>query len=277
MITGYFTVNKSSVSIKRVLTETVFYSVALSIVALVFNFGSIKDVAKSIVPITNNSWWFVTSYIVLALCTPAINKYYSSLSRNKKLVCLILVWVFTYTIPYIFGSYYYGLERGLLFYLIGAYIKTEINIENLKKWRGHCLFICFISWICYIPLGYCYYSMGLEKSLLGIVIDGVLYNAMIVPACAVSLFLLFLSIKSFYSRTVNAVAGTTLGIYLLHDTKYRYYFWDSVIRINKYYLSPWFPLIAVIIGVIIFVLFGVVDYGRQKLFSFVKENSIILK
>lgn len=277
LITGYFMINKSSVSIKKVLTETMFYSLVLSLAAFIFGFGSIKDVARSIVPLSNNSWWFVTSYIILVLCAPTINRFYLSLSRKNKLVCLIAAWLFIYAIPYIYGNYYYGLERGLLFYLIGAYIKTEISIEKMREWRLPCLFICLVLWICYLPIGYWYYSGGLEKSIVGILMDGVLYNAMIVPACAVTLFLLFLSIKPFYSRTVNVVAGTTLGIYLLHDTKYRYYFWDSVVRINKYYLSPWFPLIAVIIGIIIFVLFGVVDYGRQRVFSLIKEKSSVHK
>ena len=277
MITGYFMINKASVNVKKVLNETVFYSLVLSLVAFIFGFGSIKDLARSIVPISNNSWWFVTSYIILILCSPTINRFFLSLSKRKKLICMTLVWIFTYTIPYIYGSYYYGLERGLLFYLIGAYIKTEMSTERLRKFRIPVFLACLVSWICYVPIGYCYYSCGLEKNIVGILMDGLLYNAMIVPTCAVTLFLLFLSIKPFYSRTVNVVAGTTLGIYLLHDTKNRYYFWDSVVRINKYYLSPWFPLIAVITGIIIFVLFGVVDYGRQRVFSLIKEKSSVHK
>ena len=166
LITGYFMINKSSVSIRKVLAETVFYSAMLSLVAFIFSFGSIKDVVRSIVPLSNNSWWFVTSYIILVLCAPAINKFCLSLSRENKFLCLIMVWIFTYTIPYMYGSYYYGLERGLLFYLIGAYIKTEMSTEILHKFRIPVLMVCLVSWICYVPIGYWYYSGRLEKSII---------------------------------------------------------------------------------------------------------------
>ena len=48
---------------------------------------------------------------------------------------IIFAWVFLYTVPYVFKLQYYSLERGVVFYLIGAYIRTEVDIENIRKFR----------------------------------------------------------------------------------------------------------------------------------------------
>lgn len=58
---------------------------------------------------------------------------------------IIFAWVFLYTVPYVFKLQYYSLERGVVFYLIGAYIRTEVDIENIRKFRFQLIVSFFFS------------------------------------------------------------------------------------------------------------------------------------
>lgn len=144
MISGYFQIYKSTVSVRKVVYETVFYSVLLQLVALILKIGSLGNIARGFFPISSGSWWYVSSYVVLMLCSPTINQYYLKLKRKQKIFMIIFAWVFLYTVPYVFKLQYYSLERGVVFYLIGAYIRTEVDIENIRKFRFQ-LIVSFFS------------------------------------------------------------------------------------------------------------------------------------
>lgn len=46
MISGYFQIYKSTVSVRKVVYETVFYSVLLQLVALILKIGSLGNIAR---------------------------------------------------------------------------------------------------------------------------------------------------------------------------------------------------------------------------------------
>ena len=85
LISGYFQISKSTVSVKRVVEETIFYSIFLQVIALVLKIGSLGSVVRSFLPIASGSWWYVSSYILLMLCSPAINEYFKKLNRKQKI------------------------------------------------------------------------------------------------------------------------------------------------------------------------------------------------
>lgn len=189
MISGYFQIYKSTVSVRKVVYETVFYSVLLQLVALILKIGSLGNIARGFFPISSGSWWYVSSYVVLMLCSPTINQYYLKLKRKQKIFMIIFAWVFLYTVPYVFRLQYYSLERGVVFYLIGAYTRTEVDIENIRKFRFQLIVSFVFLWTAYAPLGYMFYT-GMNK-LFSMVVDGIIFNGIIIVGCAVMLFVLF--------------------------------------------------------------------------------------
>lgn len=276
MITGYFQVKKPNCSIKKVVIETFFYSVAIQFFALIFHIGSLGTLIRTILPLSSNSWWFVSSYVVLMLCSSVINGYYLKLSKRKKQGLLVIAWLFLYTIPYLFQTTYYSLERGVLFYLIGAYIRTEIKFDEIHLSKKLLAFLFCGAWILYVPLGYVYYSGYSNNKIYSMIFEGIVFNGGIVIICATTIFLLFNLIKPFENLVINMIAKSTFGVYLLHDNMYRSYLWHNIFEISIKFQNNLFPVIAVGIVLLIFFICVCIDYLREKLFELIGKHVKIL-
>lgn len=188
LISGYFQICKSTVSVKKVVEETVFYSIFLQVIALILKIGSLGSLIRSFLPIASGNWWYVSSYILLMLCSPAINEYFLKLNKKQKKIMIAFVWAFLYTLPYLFSVQYYGLERGVLFYLLGAYIRTEIDIDKIRTFKQQLMMAFTLIWIIYVPIGYVYYSGENNNRLFSAIGDSIIFNGVIIVGCAVSLF-----------------------------------------------------------------------------------------
>lgn len=242
MMSGYFQIRKATVSLKRVVGETLFYSVLLQLVALILKIGSLGNIARGFFPVASGSWWYVSSYVLLMICSPAINEYYLKLSEKQKRKVILLVWVFLYTMPYVLNLQYYSLERGVLFYLIGAYIRTEVDFEKVRYRRLQLVLAFAFLWMSYVPLGYMYYA-GTNKPF-GVIVDAIIFNGVIIVGCATLLFMFFVSAKDYCNKTINTIAKLTFGIYLLHDNMYRNFIWDGLLKMPNHFQSALFPVIA---------------------------------
>lgn len=270
LIIGYFQILKNKVRVKKIVIETVFYSILIEATAFIGGYGSAKDLLGSVVPLSANTWWYVTSYVVLMLCSPCLNIFFSNLNKRKKLFTIIVVWVFMYCIPYN-GAMYYSLERGVLFYLIGAYIRTELELCNLKKKRFLLLLIFSSAWLTYLPIGYYYYSLYSDNVLFNLLFDTGLFNGIIVPVCSIAIFLLFISLDKFCNKWINLISSTAFGVYLIHDNPYRYFIWNKVLNIPLQYTFLWFPICAFFSGIGVFIVAGFFELLRRKSFDFLSN------
>ena len=264
LISGYFQIRRFTVSIKKVVEETILYSIFLQIIAMVFKMGSLGGALKSLLPIASGNWWYVSSYVLLMLCSPVINGHFLKLSKKQKKITVVLVWVFLYTMPYLFSAQYYSLERGVLFYLLGAYIRTEVDVNKIRMFKPQLIVASILIWITYVPVGYLYYS-GNNSRLFSIIGDGIVFNGLIVVSCAVVLFLVFVSANSYSNKTINTIAKSTFGIYLLHDNMYRNFIWDDLLKIPTRFQNPLFPIISIGTVVMIFISCLLIDYIRERL------------
>ena len=267
LISGYFQISRSTVSVKKVVEETIFYSIFLQVIALILKIGSLGRLVRSFLPIASGSWWYVSSYILLMFCSPAINEYFKKLNKKQKIVTIAFVWLFLYTVPYLFAVQYYSLERGVLFYLLGAYIRTEIDIDKIRTFKSQLLMAFILIWITYVPIGYLYYAGKNNSRLFSAIGDAIFFNGVIIVSCAISLFLVFVSTNPYSNKTINIIAKSTFGIYLLHDNMYRDFIWDKLLKISAKFQSSLFPIIAIGIGIIIFISGTVIDCIRERLFN----------
>ena len=267
LISGYFQISRSTVSVKRVMEETIFYSIFLQVIALILKIGSLGSMIRSFLPIASGSWWYVSSYILLMLCSPTINEYFKKLNKKQKKVAIAFVWLLLYMIPYLFAVQYYSLERGVLFYLLGAYIRTETDLDKIRTLKLPLLMAFVLIWITYVPVGYLYYSGENNIRLIGMIEDGIIFNGIIIVGCAVSLFLVFVSANAYSSTTINAIAKSTFGVYLLHDNMYRNFIWDNLLKISTKFQNTFFPIIAIGIVAMIFISCSLIDCIRERLFN----------
>jgi len=135
MITGYFQIDREKVSVKRVIMESLFYGIFCMGIFIILRLASdsryileqklsFSNVVKGIItPISGGTWWYVTAYTLIMIMSPAINKIINACSRKGLLLCLAFVLCVWYGISYFCGGTYYSLQRGILFYMLGAYCK----------------------------------------------------------------------------------------------------------------------------------------------------------
>lgn len=242
IITGYFMIT-SKVHWKRIvmLLLTMFF---YSWIIAGFFYGVIgwpltaKEISKYAVPIWSGVNWFVGCYIVFVCFVPFVNLFIQKMTERQYVSFMILFYIMFRVIPRFSGETYLsgGFVQFFIMYLVGAYIRLYgnklRNFHNMKFWRR-----CFLGGLLFIGIA------SVVPSVFG---HWGPYNKiayLISPFMAVICFMLALCHKPFSSKIINGMAGSVLGIYLIHDNPLvRKFIW-TVWSPNLDYLDTWyFPL-----------------------------------
>jgi len=82
------------------------------------------------------------------------------------------------------------------------------------------------------------------------------------------LFLTFKNLKVPDSRVINAVAGTTFGVYLIHDNEYlRPILWNDIVHTDRMFYNDRYLLYALLTAACIFTACALIDTARLWLFE----------
>lgn len=282
MITGYFLANrKDFISQKKVVLQCVFYAILLTVATIVIVFfhlsglvggGTIFDMVKTLpIPISSGSWWFVSTYVLVVLLAPLLNRLVENVN-NKGVLLLVLYFGVLYGI-FGFGTAYYNIIRAPFYYLAGAVIRKRNILINKQSYRYVALFVFVVMWLFYsasryFQIDFLYNGLILQKVF--VFLSDYLMSGVFIPIGSI-FFFLFLTSFDFSNGFVNKIASTTFGVYLLHDSNIgRKLIWNEFIRPEV----TQFPLIwyqyalisfATIVG--IFIACGLIDLFRQHFFE----------
>lgn len=285
MLTGYFLVKKQKPSVLKVCLQTIYYGLCLSIAVILlvvlhettgigWGFPELTLAKKAttvfqfaLVPIST-CWWFVSAYVLLVLAAPRINLLLANLNKTGFLCLLAVTWFFWYNCQIGFHGAYYTLGKAFFFYLLGAYQRLHCD-KKTRKWPF--LAIAAGCWCAFATLSYFFDGMAARGtgSSVGILIHlmvGVAQKSFFAPFCAWCIFSLFARLEMPPNRFVNAVAATTFGIYLLHDSSVgRSLIWNGCFKISDVqYMSPFFPVFALADILCVFTLCSVADFVRLR-------------
>lgn len=152
LISSYFMI-ESKFTLRKLLIlvgEVYFYSFLFLAVGILFLSPenlTIPNIGASILPISHNGYWFITSYIILMLFSPFLNKFIKGISKNtliKIILLSILLWyIFPTFIPpmtsypsqtvYIGNNFQYSpLLIFFVIYLIGSYIRLYLDLDKIS-------------------------------------------------------------------------------------------------------------------------------------------------
>ena len=253
LITGYFMIDKQfkfSRFIKLWL-ELLFYSIVIYVLFVLFG----KKVApidriSAFFPIISKEYWFITYYIILYLLSPLINKLEKSLSKFQLMAVIIIIATYYVTLHLLNKEFLHYTGWFIVVYLISAYIKRYPN-KLFNSFR--CNFIAFIiTFSMLIVFNTCF---GINLYDL---------NSVVCLVCAIALFCTFKNIKPFYSKTINILSGTMLGVYLIHDNPLiRSVIWTKIFRCPELIANKYFVLFAIGVCALVFTICVVVDLIRQ--------------
>lgn len=243
IITGYFCC-KSTFRFNRIINiaaHTWLYSAVITLIYLslycfklapatasevISSSDGINTILTTILPISHNAYWFITSYIMLLICTPIINNAIKRFSRTQLIICtsalLIISMIGTLLVS---DPLTRILPNSIIMYLMGASIRLcgdKIKLSNVKIigliLLGIILMI-LVNYIAALPNPPIVFKDILHSWLYT---NGVQQIQWLIGA---GLFVLFMRAKPMIHNNITAklirIAGaSTFGVYLLHEHKF---------------------------------------------------------
>lgn len=256
--------------------QIVFYGV---IVTLIFNFiypeiVTKKDLLEMFFPITNNLYWYFTAYTGLIIIMPLLNaglRACSKESLKKLFIVLFIVFSIFDSITNRFAfSKGYSFIWLVIMYLMGAIIKKCDIGKNIKIYHAliGIILCCIIGWYWKIYGNPFYiFDIKVNNNFL------ISYTSPVVLLSAMLYLIAFSKIKFnlILRKFISFAASSAFAVYILNVQKF---IWQYVMKNNFTYLANE-PLFTILIHIITFSLLFVIisifiDYGRRKLFDFLK-------
>lgn len=276
LITGFFMIEKQmdfSQIKKRLfpLWRQVFgYSVAILLVMFVFFRPSTIEIVKSFFPILCYRYWFITTYFVLIILTPIINRAFSQVDEKtyKRIILAIVgcfalwqtIMPFVTTVDDMKG---YSIIWFVVVYIIGGYIKKfGIDLVN-NKLR---IPIYLLMSICYF--GYCF-IIELLSDKANIAVNIPYSNSIFALIASVILFNFFLkiNINGLIGKIISYLSGSVIAVYLISDNPLvRGVLYKNILGVEKYINHGTKSiLIVLLLALVVFTICLCIDILRRCL------------
>ena len=253
--------------------EILFWSVVLAITCVLLRRSgyyvgtrsSAEMLVRSTFPLITNFWWYPTSYAIFLLLIPFLNSGMKSLGarnhRSLAIICLV-IWGILGLVP----NMTFGLTTGVFvfiyWYILIAYYRWYM--QSLNKKQSLTLLLSGIAIeLVYLIGTNTFFAITHKMPLAQLFI----INQWTLPTMMIG-FALFTLVNrvTFHSKTINIIAASSFGIYLIHFDRYVFSFWEHYIPRNAIFESPYAILLgaAWILG--LFAICLVLDLIRQLLF-----------
>lgn len=272
LITGYYMIDAPRKGhYKKALLlagEMLFYS--LGIFALMYFTKAVpvhgSDLKEALFPVIYGNWYAVY-YFALFLAVPVINPALRSFSKKvftELLAVVLLLWSVIPTFFEFRPEFWYS-DFMLIMYCTGAWLKLFLPKNPGKKKYYAAVSLGCVLWIIGSTLfiDCLKYVRNVEITWLEIMPEHFYnLNSAITVLCAVFTFLWFLNMREFSCKPINRIAGTTFGIYLMHDnTLARQWIWNGVFPNADYVQTPYLHAAGKIFAV--FLVCSAIDLIRK--------------
>ena len=233
-------------------------------------------------PASTRQLWFISDYLLLLLCVPLLNRLLRGLSRpaHRGLLAVLAVPLIVY--PTLFG------ENGAVSDTAWMFLYEYLLIAYLRRWPDNRLAHLLQRRAAALGLGL---GLPLLNTILRAVLetrgltDGKAFQYMAyyrtalgaLPnlLAALALFYLFKGLDLGCVRWVNALAGTTLGVYILHQVPaFRGFLWNGLLQAEAHHGSAGYTLLAILA---VFLGCAAVDALRTALVMRPLENTRLFK
>lgn len=221
LISGYFLYRKPFRvrTVFRLWLQVWFYSVVFG--AVCFLSGTVQltagNLLKTVFPFTSNQYWFFSTYIVIYLIFPFLNKGIDGLSRKQHQAAIVLGFVL---VP-LFATFAAerwtigtnSIEIFIILYFVGAYFNRYgvcVSAGRAAALSACCMILEILS----------LFGMRIVYRLTGI--NDVAYfvwdqNKIFPVLTAIALFLLFKQIRVRHIRMISFLSSSVFGVYLFHN------------------------------------------------------------
>ena len=262
---GYYMINKKNISYKKIFLlelQVLFYTIIILLIyTLITNNLNIDLLFSSLLPLITKSYWFYTSYFVIYILIPIINKVINKLNQFQYFMIIIgMTWI-------IIICHVLSFDETLLlyYYLIGGYIRKYVKIKNNNIYL--IISTCTYTLMCIIEFFINKYYFNLDN--------------IYVTICSVTLFIYFLNLDIKYNKTINNLASSSFAVYLIHENEIiRSILWKKIFVINSNTNCIILFILGIIISIGIYYICHIIeksDIIDEMGFFYGSENSIFFE
>ena len=266
LITGYFQYDRIFFRLSKVaeiLLVVAFYGVGIFGVAVAVRGVpfSIGEFGLAGLPYLAGRRWFVETYVILYMLSPFINASLRALDqRGFQALLAIMLLFFSVWPSFLPGGPVsdngYGIITFVLYYCIGAYLR---RFELARRLPTSLLLFGYLT-CATLTSALSIAIPGQESRIWG-------YNFLLTIGGAVLLFLVFARLN-ITSKTVNLVAGSAFGVYVIHsDYSLARLLYRDTLHTGDFWSSPFF--VVHVFGSIaaVYVACTILDLGRRWMFG----------
>lgn len=282
LLSGYFLSSKK-LRLSKVLglwLQMFFWSVLLffAVTLIQGNPIDIKELIESLMPFTQQRYWFMTTYLLMYLLSPVLNAASATITKQQYNICLLIYFaVFICLQNIVMWREFTAVNPTdpLFFcflYMLGAYFRKypiQRNIPWLLMYVG-CSAVTatsrfILEWLTILIFG---------EPMGGSILSG--YCSITNVVGAVALFMIFVNLKLEDNSKIVGLAVNlsplTLGIYLIHDhSNVRSFIWN-LLHPWSYVGSGGLLLVLLADSVVIFAVCCFLEWIRQRLFEVCRIN-----
>lgn len=273
LISGYHMI-RSGPRLKNILlliAELFFYSWVIA--AILFGFRiipfSIKEAIYAAFPLWFGYNWYVCCYVVFCCFVPFLNGYLRSISQGtyrRLLAVSLFLWSFCYTFK---ATTYLGadfsVDHFIVMYMLGGYIRLYgLKCRYIKNWNLAGAVLAALLALSVVTL-----SVGgrllHSDTLIARATHFTEATSILDVAAATAIFLAVIQARPFYSKRINTLAASVVGIFLLHHNPLlKQVIWQMIFPNVNYLHSPWLPLHMLIKVTAVFTVCLSIDLLRRR-------------
>lgn len=278
LITGYFMIDRSEMrwgGAIKTLALTLFYSLGfLALFALAGGDIQRGELTKSLFPIHEEHYWFVTHYMGLLFLAPFFAKVAMVLDKRQYQWLLAVLLVMSSV--YLYGTVYLrNMHLGFFVFcfFVGGYIR---KFSVPVWWKRHAGWVVMAVWIALFVLGTCVNVLTVLKN--GTCVFHLLSteNNGLVFFLALSVFVWFITRngKSMLLIRLSKLAPYTFGVYLIHENVFvKQHVWSYAM--DHYDATVLMLPQCLLWGIGVFCCCACLDFVRSTLFSWTGIDKMI--
>ena len=235
LLSGYFRIQSQGPKTAKLIQlwlQLFFYSIGIYLIFVVAGKDplAIGEILRRALPVSFMQWWFASTYLVLSLFSPYLNRLLRSFSRKQYLGFLTMSFFCCSLMPTLTGQDFESnhLTWFIFLYALAAYIRLygisiHLSAGKLIALSAVCALLTFSSVLLLetLSLRFAY----LQNKIF------YFYEIQRIPLLVISLliFLGFSRLRMKNHRWLNQFAAAMFGVYLIHDHEYvRYFLWLDV-------------------------------------------------
>lgn len=278
LITGYFMIEKQQLRFKgiwRIWSTVWFYAVGIYLLASITGVVPFTwhDLLKEATPLLSNSYWFVTSYLILMVLSPLLSFMLNRVSKNQYRIILLLGGIVCFQ-P-LLGQFVMDSQQILLFiylFTIGGYIRKyngELAIRYISP--------TVVSWIILLLM----FLFTLYKNIMlgsnDYKVFSMTYYGLVLPLSVC----VFLGAKNWQIQNDKAkniilmMAPLSFSAYLIDSQSVVHVLLYNNLQTILLSMCPYLlPLACICFTVIIYIVCISIDYIRIRLAKYIIPHHV---